>query len=95
MPMPNYIVLIEPPLPLEPGEERDGEPAYGAIVPSLPGCVSLGRTIEEALTNVREAIALHLEGLAGRGEDIPDDRAVVMSVVQVDEPAAERVAATA
>jgi predicted RNase H-like HicB family nuclease len=34
---------------------------YVADVPSLPGCMSQGKTIESALKNIREAIALYLE----------------------------------
>jgi predicted RNase H-like HicB family nuclease len=45
-----------------------------AEVPSLPGCVSQGRTSEEALDNVREAISLHEEVLRERGEPLPEDR---------------------
>nr|MDQ3011593.1 type II toxin-antitoxin system HicB family antitoxin [Acidobacteriota bacterium] len=41
-----------------------GEDGYlVAEVPSLPGCISQGRTRDEALTNIREAIALHMEVL--------------------------------
>jgi len=42
---------------LEPSEEG----GFSAVVPSLPGCISEGDTREEALANVREAIALYLE----------------------------------
>jgi predicted RNase H-like HicB family nuclease len=35
--------------------------AYSAVCPELPGCASAGDTEEEALENVREAIALYLE----------------------------------
>ena len=42
---------------LEPSE--DG--GYTVIVPALPGCISEGDTRDEALANVREAIALYLE----------------------------------
>jgi predicted RNase H-like HicB family nuclease len=42
---------------LEPSEEG----GYTILVPSLPGCISEGDTIEEALTNIREAIELYLE----------------------------------
>ena len=34
---------------------------YVADVPELPGCMSQGKTIEQALKNVREAISLYLE----------------------------------
>ncbi|MFH0963132.1 MAG: type II toxin-antitoxin system HicB family antitoxin [Planctomycetota bacterium] len=34
---------------------------YVAEVPELPGCMSQGKTIEQALKNVREAILLYLE----------------------------------
>ncbi|MCD6335499.1 MAG: type II toxin-antitoxin system HicB family antitoxin [Candidatus Latescibacteria bacterium] len=42
---------------LEPSEEG----GYTVYVPSLPGCISEGETVEEALTNIREAIALYLK----------------------------------
>jgi predicted RNase H-like HicB family nuclease len=41
---------------LEPSDE-----GYTVYVPSLPGCISEGETIEEALVNIREAIKLYLE----------------------------------
>ena len=34
---------------------------YVADVPELPGCMSQGKTTEEALDNVREAVELYLE----------------------------------
>lgn len=34
---------------------------YVVTVPSLPGCISQGRTIKDAKQNIREAIALYLE----------------------------------
>jgi predicted RNase H-like HicB family nuclease len=51
-----------------------------AEVPSLPGCISQGRTREEALENVREAISLHEEILRDRGEPIPEDRVELVAV---------------
>ena len=58
-----------------------GEDGYVvAEVPSLPGCVSQGRTRDEALANVREAISLHEEVLRDRGEPIPDDNVEMVEV---------------
>jgi predicted RNase H-like HicB family nuclease len=42
---------------LEPSEEG----GFTVYVPSLPGCISEGDTLEEALANIREAIDLYLE----------------------------------
>lgn len=42
---------------LEPSDEG----GYTVYVPSLPGCISEGETVEEALKNIREAIELYLE----------------------------------
>lgn len=42
---------------LEPSDEG----GYTAIVPSLPGCISEGDSREDALHNIREAIALYLD----------------------------------
>lgn len=49
-----------------------GETNWGAIVPDLPGCVSIGDTLEEVQNNVKEAIALYLEVLLEKGEKIPE-----------------------
>jgi predicted RNase H-like HicB family nuclease len=58
-----------------------GEDGYVvAEVPSLPGCVSQGKTRDEALANVREAISLHEEVLRERGEPIPDDNVEMVEV---------------
>jgi predicted RNase H-like HicB family nuclease len=58
-----------------------GEDGYViAEVPSLPGCISQGKTRDEALANIQEAIALHVEVLQERGEPIPDDRVEVVEV---------------
>jgi predicted RNase H-like HicB family nuclease len=58
-----------------------GEDGYVvAEVPSLPGCVSQGRSRNEALANVREAISLHEEVLRERGEPVSDDRVEIVEV---------------
>lgn len=49
----------------------DEDGYYVAEVPSLPGCISQGATRKEALENITEAIALHIEEvLQERGESI-------------------------
>jgi predicted RNase H-like HicB family nuclease len=45
---------------------------FSAHVPDLPGCVAAGETREETLELMREAIALHLEGMRQHGETIPE-----------------------
>lgn len=44
---------------------------YSAYVPDLPGCVATGGTFEEAAEQIREAIALHLDGLREDGVPVP------------------------
>ena len=53
---------------------EQGEHNWGAIVPDLPGCVSIGDTLEQVQVNVKEAIELYLEELQERGEPIPESR---------------------
>lgn len=58
-----------------------GEDGYFVVeVPSLPGCITQGKTREEALTNIEEAIALYIEVLQDRGEPIPTDQVEVVLV---------------
>jgi predicted RNase H-like HicB family nuclease len=44
---------------------------YSAYVPDLPGCVATGATIEEVEAEIREAIAVHLDGLREDGIPVP------------------------
>lgn len=41
--------------------EPSDEGGYTVFVPTLPGCISEGNTLQEARENIREAIALYLE----------------------------------
>jgi predicted RNase H-like HicB family nuclease len=51
-----------------------GEDGYWVVeCPSLPGCVSQGKTKEEAIANIKEAIALYIEELDASGEPVPED----------------------
>ena len=47
--------------------DRDEDGVWVVECPAIPGCVSQGRTKEEALDNIREAIALCIEVRAERG----------------------------
>jgi predicted RNase H-like HicB family nuclease len=50
-------------------EETDQ--SFGAYVPDLPGCVAVGKTKDEVLKLIHEAIEFHLEGLKEEGATIP------------------------
>ena len=52
---------------------KEIEGGYMASVPSLPGCITQGESIEEAIEMAKEAIELYVEELRARGEKIPDD----------------------
>ncbi|MCR4336053.1 MAG: type II toxin-antitoxin system HicB family antitoxin [archaeon] len=47
--------------------EKGSDGYYTVTVPSLPGCISQGRTKKTAMKNIKEAIELHLESLAADG----------------------------
>ena len=51
------------------GQDEDG--VFIAEAPSLPGCVSQGKTRKEALANMKDAIEGYLESLKKHGEAIP------------------------
>jgi predicted RNase H-like HicB family nuclease len=73
----RYLVVIE----------GDGKTNYSAYSPDVPGCVAVGDTPEECETDMREALAFHLEGLALAGEPIPEPHTRA-SYVEVAAPAA-------
>ena len=51
--------------------ERDEHGMWVAEIPSLPGCVSQGKTRTEAMQNVRDAIGGYVRSVRERGEPIP------------------------
>jgi antitoxin HicB len=53
--------------------EQEPDGGYVVSVPALPGCVSQGDTRPEALSNIREAIALYLEDCRSTGEPVPTE----------------------
>lgn len=57
----RYAIVIE-----------KAENNYSAYVPDLPGCVATGATVEEAESQIREAIEFHLDGLREDGSPIPE-----------------------
>jgi len=64
--------------------EEEGAHGYIATVPSLPGCLSEGKTFEEALKNIREAASLYLEVTKERKEGIvKDERKTIVAPVYV------------
>jgi predicted RNase H-like HicB family nuclease len=69
----DFKVILEP-------DESGG---YVISCPSLPGCYSQGETPEEAMENIKEAIALCLEDMESQGEEIPDPSKVLVGSVVV------------
>lgn len=52
---------------------KEPEGGYTVTVPRLPGCITYGATIEEAIENAREATMLYIESLVEDGEPIPTE----------------------
>jgi antitoxin HicB len=53
--------------------QKEPEGGYTVTVPALPGCITYGEDIDEAIDMAKEAIELYIEELASRNESIPDD----------------------
>jgi len=63
MPERRYKILLR--------EEPEG--GYTVTVPVLPGCVTFGKTLNEAIDMARDAIELYIENLVAMSEDIPTE----------------------
>ncbi len=57
----KYRILIE--------QDEDGQ--FVAECPSLPGCISQGKTRAEAVTNIQDAIKGYIESLKKHDEPVP------------------------
>jgi predicted RNase H-like HicB family nuclease len=64
--MTQYIALLH----------KNGRKGYGVIFPDFPGCVSAGGSVEDALREAAEALALHVDGMREDGAKIPKPRTV-------------------
>ena len=69
----QYVAIIE---------DAGPDKAIGVWFPDLPGCFSGGDTLEEALANAPEAIALYAESLEEQGKPLPQPRR--LSVLKSD-----------
>ena len=56
---------------------KEEEGGYTVFVPSLPGCIPYGETVDEAIDMAKEAIELYIEELQDRGDYVPDDSNVL------------------
>ena len=66
-------------------DNEDG--GYVAECPTIPGCISEGDSVEEALANIKEAIEGCLESLAANQQELPEEQPVIVATVDADFPA--------
>ncbi len=60
--------------------EKVPDSNYSAYVPDLPGCISVGETLDEVTQMIQEAIELHIEGMREDGLPIPEPSTTVAMV---------------
>ena len=63
--------------------EKDEDGLFVADCPDLQGCHTQGKTLEEAFTNIRDVIKLHLKILKEDKEDIPNNEPVSITSLEV------------
>ena len=63
---------------------KEPEGGYTVIVPSLPGCVTYGDSIDEAINMAKEAIELYIESLGEHGEEIPTEDGILEYTLNVE-----------
>jgi predicted RNase H-like HicB family nuclease len=69
----NYRILLR----------KEPEGGYTVIVPSLPGCVTYGDTVEKAIRMAKEAIELYIESLKEHGEEVPTEEGTLEYTLMV------------
>ena len=52
---------------------KEPEGGFTVTVPALPGCITYGETMDEAVANAKEAVEVYLESLTAHGEPIPTE----------------------
>lgn len=59
----NYRILLT----------KEPEGGFTIMVPALPGCITYGENMEDAIIMAKDAIALYLESLVAHGEPLPTE----------------------
>jgi predicted RNase H-like HicB family nuclease len=67
-------------LPIVIQKDEDG---YYAYCPELQGCYTQGETYEEALANLKDAMALHIQHLLAQGETVPQPEILNIATLEV------------
>jgi antitoxin HicB len=67
--------------------KKEPEGGFTVFVPSLPGCITYGDTVDESIINAKEAIELYIESLKAHGEEIPDEEDMLEYILTVNEHA--------
>ncbi|MGC9444194.1 MAG: type II toxin-antitoxin system HicB family antitoxin [Candidatus Methanospirareceae archaeon] len=62
---------------------KEPEGGYTVTVPSLPGCVTYGESVEEAVEMAKEAIEVYLESLREHGDEIPTEEGTLEYTLMV------------
>ncbi len=63
---------------------KEPEGGYTVVVPSLPGCITYGGTVEEAIRMAKEAIEAYLESLRQHGDEIPTEEGTLEYTLMVE-----------
>jgi len=68
----KYKIIIE-----------EGQNNFSAFSPDLPGCVSTGKTKDEVIQNMQEAIQFHIEGLLEDNIPVPKPSNIVLAEISI------------
>jgi len=69
----SYKIILRP----------EPEGGYTVIVPTLPGCITYGKSMEEAKKMAADAIKAYLESLKKHGEPVIDDSEVLEETLNI------------
>jgi predicted RNase H-like HicB family nuclease len=67
--MEKYLIVIE-----------KAENNYSAFSPDLWGCIATGKTVEEALVGIKEAIQFHIESMVNDGDGVPNAKGIIQHI---------------
>ena len=63
--------------------KSEPEGGFTVIVPSLPGCVTYGKTLQEAKKMALDAISVYLKSLKKHNESLPSEDSVFFTTVNI------------